>query len=229
MGLAKSAAPLLWLGAVLAASAISSGNLALLGLALVPLALLAFVAAAPGARVTRASLVLDQARAVVGQEIQVTLTARVAGHGPLNLRAMLPESYRVTEGSNATHLWAEGKRDVSLRFKCVGDRRGVHAVGPVATQAASTWLLGGARDARVGESILMRVDPVAARLRRWPESRTRARHPLADMDRSASGVVAGEFQDIRTYVRGDPHRSINWKASARRGEGSGDLRLLVND
>jgi uncharacterized protein (DUF58 family) len=229
MGLSKSAAPLLWFGGLLAASAVAAGNLAVLGVALVPLGLAALSAAAPTARVKRAHLELDPPRAVVGQEMQVTLRAQVAGTGPLHLRVALPDAFRLTEGSNTLHAWAQGRQQVTLTFKAACGRRGVHHVGPVHAHAPSPWLLGGAREQDVGAPVELRVDPVAARLRRWPESRTRARHPMADMDVSATGVLTGEFQDIRAYVRGDPHRSINWKASARRAEGSGDLKLLVND
>ncbi|MEA3143339.1 MAG: hypothetical protein QOG31_663 [Thermoplasmata archaeon] len=229
MGLGKSAAPLLWFGGLLAASAVSAGNLALLGLALVPLGLVALSAAAPTARITSAHVETDPPRSVVGQEMRVTVRVGLAGHGPIHLRVALPDPFRLTEGSNTLHAWANGKRQVTLTFKAACDRRGVHHVGPVHAQAPSPWLLGGARDLEAGEPVQLRVDPIAARLRRWPESRTRARSPMADMDLSPTGVLTGEFQDIRAYVRGDPHRSINWKASARRGEESGDLKLLVND
>lgn len=229
MGLGKSAAPLLWFGGLLAASAVAAGNLAVLGLALVPLGLVALSAAAPTARITRVHVELDPARAVTGQEMQVTVRLGLAGRGPLHARVALPDAFRLTAGSNTLHTWAQGKGQATLAFKVACDRRGVHHVGPVHAQAPSPWLLGGARERVVGEPLQLRVDPVAARLRRWPESRTRARHPMSDMDVSATGVLTGEFQDIRAYVRGDPHRSINWKASARRGEESGDLKLLVND
>ncbi|HUR60788.1 MAG TPA: DUF58 domain-containing protein [Candidatus Thermoplasmatota archaeon] len=229
MGLGRSAAPLLWLAGLLAASAVAAGNLAILGLALVPLGLVAFAAVAPGARITMARITVDPPRAVVGQSVEVTVHARIAGSGPIHLRATLPDAFRLTQGSNVLHAWATGRKDLVMRFKAACDRRGVHDVGPLAAEAPSPWLLGGARQQAAGEPVQMRVDPVAARLKRWPEPRTRARHPMADMDLSPTGVLTGEFQDIRQYVRGDPHRSINWKASARRGETTGDLRLLVND
>src|SRR5690349_2646297 len=100
MGLGRSAAPLLWFGGLLAASAVAAGNLAVLGLALVPLGLVALSAAAPTARVTSATFELDPPRAVVGQELQVTVRLRVAGHGPLHLRVLLPDAFRLTEGAN---------------------------------------------------------------------------------------------------------------------------------
>jgi uncharacterized protein (DUF58 family) len=229
MGLSKSAAPLLWFGGLLAASAVAAGNLAVLGLALVPLGVAVLAAAAPGARIAHARIELDPPRAVVGQEMRVTVRLTLAGRGPLHARVVLPDAFRLTQGTNTLHAWASGRRQETIAFKAACDRRGVHHVGPVAAQAPSPWLLGGAREMEAGEGVQLRVDPVAARLRRWPESRTRARHPMADMDLSPTGVLTGEFQDIRAYVRGDPHRSINWKASARRGEESGDLKLLVND
>lgn len=229
MGLARAAAPLLWLGGLLAAAAVAAGNLPLFGLALAPLLLAVVGAIGPHARVTQASVHQAPDRAVVGQEAEVEVHLRLTGHGPLHVRLRLPDSYRLVRGRNVLHTWVRGARDVTLRLTVACDRRGVHRVGPIDWEAPAAWLLGAPRHGTVEATLPVRVEPPASRLRRWPEARLRARRPMADLDITATGLVTTQFQDIRQYVRGDPHRSINWKASARRGALGDDVRLLVND
>ena len=229
MGLGRSAGPLLWLGGVLAASAVASGNLPLLGLALVPLGLAVAAALGPHARVAEAHITQVPERAIVGQEVDVTVRLRLAGHGPLHLRVALPGTYRLVRGRNVLHTWVTADREHTFTFTAACDRRGVHRLGPVEAEAPSPWLLGAPQISSTGESREVRVEPPSSRLRRWPAARTRARRPMADLDMTATGLLTTQFQDIRHYVRGDPHRSINWKASARRGGLDDNPQLWVND
>ncbi len=229
MAIGRPAGALLWLGGGLAASAVAGGNLALLGLALLPIGLAIASALGPHARIADARIEQHPERAVVGQDAEVTVRLRLAGRGPLRLRVDLPDSYRLVRGRNVLHTWVSRPRDEVLRFTVAGDKRGVHSLGPIEAEAPSAWLLGGARRVGHGARCEVRVEPPVSRLRRWPETRNRARRPMADLDLTPSGLSTTDFQDIRQYVRGDPHRSINWKASARRASGADDLRLLVND
>lgn len=229
MAIGRPAGALLWLGGGLAASAVAGGNLALLGLALLPIGLAVASALGPHARVAEARIEQHPERAIVGQDAEVTVRLRLAGHGPLHLRVLLPDSYRLVRGRNVLHTWVAGPREQTLRFTVAGDKRGVHTLGPVEAEAPAAWPLGGSRILSVDAKAEVRVEPPVSRLRRWPETRNRARRPMADLDLTPSGLSTTEFQDIRQYVRGDPHRSINWKASARRASGADDLRLLVND
>lgn len=229
MGLARQAGPLLWLGGLLAASAVAAGNLPVLGLALLPLLLAVVGALGPHARVVSATVAQAPERAVVGQDAEVTVQLRLSGYGPLHLRLALPDAYRLVQGRNVLHTWVRGARSETLRFTAACDRRGVHRLGPLDVEAPAAWLLGAPTRATLAATFEVRVEPPVSRLRRWPEARTRARRPMADLDVTSTGLLTTQFQDIRHYVRGDPHRSINWKASARRGALSEDLRLWVND
>lgn len=229
MGLGRPAGPLLWLGGLLAASAVAAGNLPLMGLALVPLLLALASAFGPHARITGATVRQTPERAVVGQDVEVTVELQVAGTGPLHARVRLPDPYRLVHGRNVLHAWVRGPGRQVLRFTAACDRRGVHRLGPIDSEAPSAWLLGAPARATFDATVEVRVEPPSSRLRRWPEARTRARRPMADLDMTSTGLLTTHFQDIRQYVRGDPHRSINWKASARRGALNDDLRLWVND
>lgn len=229
MALGRPASALLWLGGGLLAAGVAAGNLALTALALLPLGLAVAGALAPHARIVGAHVEQSPERASVGQDLTITLRLQVTGHGPLQAALRLPPSYRLVRGRNVLHTWVRGPREVVLQFVAAGDKRGVHTLGPVEGEAPSAWLLGGPRALHWPATAEVRIEPPASRLRRWPEGRTRARRPMADLDLTPTGLVTTNFQDIRQYVRGDAHRSINWKASARRGTGTDDLRLLVND
>ncbi len=229
MGLGRPSASLVWLGGVLAASAVAAGNLAVLGLAFLPLGLAVAAAVGPRARVVEAHVEQIPERAVVGQTVEMVARLKVAGRGPLHLRVLLPDSYRLVEGRSVHHSWVSEAGERVLRFSAACDQRGVQSIGPVEAEAPSAWLLGGSTRNRHGSASLVRIDPVASRLRDVPASRTRARSPMAELDVSPTGILTSQFQDIRPYVRGDPHRSINWKASARRSALHQDLSLYVND
>ena len=67
--LGRPTGALLWLGGGLAAAAVAGGNLALLGLALLPLGLAVASALGPHARIVGASVTQDPERAVVVAEV----------------------------------------------------------------------------------------------------------------------------------------------------------------
>ena len=168
-------------------------------------------------------------RANVGEEVEVVARLRLAGRGPLNVRVDLPDTYRLVRGRNVLHTWVSGARVATLRFTAACDKRGVDAIGPIHAEAPSAWLLGGPTRQVLDVRDEARTEMPSTHLRHWPKTRQRARRPMADLDVTPTGILTTHFQDIRQYVRGDPHRSINWKASARRGAMGTELRLLVND
>ena len=229
MGLGRSSGPLLWLGGALTAAAVAGGNIHLFGLALLPLGLAVATALAPHARIVEARLEQVPERANVGEEVEVVARLRLAGRGPLHVRVNLPDTYRLVRGRNVLHTWVSGSRTQVLRFTAACDKRGVDAIGPIEAEAPSAWLLGGPTRQVLDARDEARTEMPSTHLRHWPKTRQRARRPMADLDVTPTGILTTHFQDIRQYVRGDPHRSINWKASARRGAMGTELRLLVND
>lgn len=95
-------------------------------------------------------------------------------------------------------------------------RRGDRAAGPVTIRSFGPLRLAG-RQATI---------PVPARLRVLPEFASRRHLPsrlarLREMDGRSAVQVRGEgteFDSLREYVVGDDVRSIDWRATARRGD-----------
>ncbi|MGO1833395.1 MAG: DUF58 domain-containing protein [Actinomycetaceae bacterium] len=103
-----------------------------------------------------------------------------------------------------------------LRTELVPTRRGDRVAGPVTIRVTGPLRLA-ARQRSVDAPARLRVLP-PFRSRRHLPSRLRR---LREMDGRASVQVRGqgtEFDSLREYVIGDDVRSIDWRATARRGD-----------
>ncbi|MEG3616475.1 DUF58 domain-containing protein [Isoptericola haloaureus] len=105
---------------------------------------------------------------------------------------------------------------VRLRTPLLPTRRGDRSAGPVTVRTLGPLRVAG-RQASI---------PVGGRLRVLPEFTARRHLPsrlarLREMDGRAAVQVRGEgteFDSLREYVVGDDVRSIDWRATARRGD-----------
>lgn len=223
------AQPLL-LGTGLVLSALSLANVALLGLAAVPLLLLVGATVFEPPKVTAATITIDRRRLYVGQDVRVKVGVTLApGWGPLDVSVALPPSFLVKEGSNHVHQWCNrGIKSLDWEFVVRCDKRGIQELAGVQFEGTHPTLLGATLKGRVGEPVAVRVQPRWARLRRVRTRKLRSKSPIPELDLSQTGVPTTEFEDIRQYQWGDSPRSVNWKASARAMAMSGQGRLLVN-
>jgi len=160
-----------------------------------------------------ATVALDRERALEGDEAHLMLDLAAATPvDRLELYISLPQELGAVDGNpRALQLGASRTLDVALRC----ERWGAFAVGPVVLRA---------RD-RLGlhswESRTHRTQP----LRVYPSVET-LRALLAPLEtqvfignQTARTKGDGiEFADIREWSPGDRVRSINWRATARRGE-----------
>lgn len=228
--MASARAALASIGLLLLGLSVATANLALLAFAALPLGLLA-ASLLPRARALDASLAFEPSRRVVGQEVAVTVTATVSGRGPLALHVPLPESFRLTQGRNIHRVWVHAAQPQRLTwtFKVAGDRRGGYEVGPVRCHTTHPMLAGPDEVRTVGATGTLRIDSRGALGGRLGRARVRGRINTPELDLIPTGVTTTDFREIRDYARGDPHRAINWKASARRGERGDASSLLVNE
>jgi uncharacterized protein (DUF58 family) len=74
------------------------------------------------------------------------------------------------------------------------------------------------RRLRFGEPIRVRVRPDLSALERGSDIALRTRLIDAGLRRIRRRGIGSEFESLREYTRGDPFRSIDWKATARRGK-----------
>ena len=160
-------------------------------------------------------------RTVEGAEVEAELTVRAERWvDRLELLLDLPHEAEVVDDvdARAVRIRAGEERAFELRLRCT--RWGLYDVGDVEVRARDPLRL------FVWEERYRRARTLKAYPR--PESLSRILSPVETLASTGSEVarVKGEgieYADIRDFVAGDRVRSINWRASARRGE------LVVNE
>ena len=169
----------------------------------------------------RAWLTVERERAIEGDEIVAELELRAETTVDLlELHLIIPRGLSVVDGDNpcSLRLRADEEQTLPLTLRC--DRWGSVELGDIRLRARG----------RVGmfawESRIRR--PHRLRIYPRPELLQRLVAPL-DTQLATGDLVARvradglEFADTRAFVPGDRMRSVNWRASARRGE------LIVNE
>ncbi len=220
----RAADPRLGAYAVLAAAGLVAAlalRRAELAAIVAPLALLVAVgvrAAPPG---LRAWVEVDRERALEGDVLEATVTVRTDEPvDRVEVGLALPEGLEVVDGRNpiALRLAAGEERELPLRLRCV--RWSSVEIGEVWLRARDR--IGLVRyEGRVDRRRPLRIYPTPERLRRLlSPAHTQAATGSEVTRLRAEGL---EFADTRPFVAGDRVRSINWRATARRGT------LVVNE
>jgi len=166
---------------------------------------------------------LDAQRILEGDEVAARIVLYpTTTVDRLDLYLRLPPGLEVTSGSNpvALHLAAGERREVELTLRAV--RWGAHVIGPAYLRARDpleflAW------ESSAGAGSELRVFPREEALRRI--IRPRETQVLAGNEVSRHKGEGIEFADLRPFAPGDPLRRVNWRASARRGDGD----LWVNE
>ncbi len=178
-----------------------------------------------GVRVTpprlRAWVDVDRERALEGDVLHATVTVRTdEAVDRLEVGLALPDGVELEGGRNpvAVRLAGGEERELALRVRCV--RWSSVELGEV-------WLrtrdhIGLVRfEGRIDRRRPLRIYPRPERLRRLVSpAHTQAATGSEVARLRAEGL---EFADTRPFVAGDRVRSINWRATARRGA------LVVNE
>jgi uncharacterized protein (DUF58 family) len=160
-------------------------------------------------------------RTLEGVEVETELAIRAAARvDRLELLLELPDGVEVVDGSEAVAfpLRAGEEKRLSLPLCCT--TWGVHRLGAIELRA---------RDALRLVVWQTRLDrPLELKAYPRPETLSRILSPVETQVFTGSEVarVKGdgiEYADIRDYVAGDRVRSINWRATARKGG------LVVNE
>jgi uncharacterized protein (DUF58 family) len=162
----------------------------------------------------RAVVRTDRRRALEDETVRATVElVSDAGADRVDVLLQLPRGLRVPEGNpRAVSLHPAAEQTLELDVHC--ERWGAYRVGPVLVRACDrlgfhTWeaSLGGAEPLRVYPSVEA-LHALLAPLETQVFVGNQVSRARAD------GV---EFADLREYAPGDRVRSINWRASARRG------------
>ena len=167
-------------------------------------------------------LSVDRERALEGDEIAVELELNVEDPVErLELMLVLPDGVEVVEGRNpvALRLGRDDERTIELTLRCT--RWGNYELGELRLRARDRFGL------LVWEQVLDRKR--AIRVYPRPEALRQLVPPMSTQPFTGNEVARQrgdglEFADLRPFAPGDRVRSINWRASARRGN-----ELIVND
>ncbi|TML11082.1 MAG: DUF58 domain-containing protein [Actinobacteria bacterium] len=177
---------------------------------------LACVAGAALARDPKLEAVVrtDRERALEEETVQATveLVSR-AGADRIDVLLQLPDGLRAVEGNpRALSLPPEAAHTIDLEVRC--ERWGAYRIGPALVRARDrlgfhTW------EASIGGSEPLRVYPSVETLHALLAPLETQVFVGNQVSRTRGDGV--EFADLREYSPGDRVRSINWRASARRG------------
>ncbi|HEX5583651.1 DUF58 domain-containing protein, partial [Gaiella sp.] len=169
----------------------------------------------------RAWFELDRERALEGDVLEATITVR-SDHtvDRVEVGLALPDGVELAEGRNpvALRLSAGDERELPLRLRCV--RWSSVEIGEVWLRARDH--IGLVRfEGRIDRRRPLKIYPTAERLRSLVSpARTQTATGSEVARLRAEGL---EFADTRPFVPGDRVRTINWRATARRGS------LVVNE
>ena len=157
------------------------------------------------------------------EEVDVNAEITVRTEAPvdrLELLLELPEGMTAVDGGGALALRLHAGEERTIRLRLRATRWGLYNVGRIEVRARDPFRL------VVWQERFESIQGLKAYPS--PESLSRILSPIETQAFSGSEVarVKGdgiEYADIRDYVSGDRVRSINWRASARKGS------LIVNE
>jgi len=156
------------------------------------------------------------ATVLLGQSAEVTLT--IANPGRRVLRADVRDAWPPSAGAEPHHTRVRvptgGQAAVTTTL--TPSRRGDKAAADVTIRSRGPLGLA-ARQARRQAWWAVRVLPPFGSRRHLPEKLSRLRQ-LDGQHRSLLRGQGSEFDSLREYVIGDDVRSIDWRATARRGD-----------
>jgi len=181
-----------------------------------PMALLV-IAGLATAREPRVGLevAVDRERAVEGDEAVLTLTLRSAAPvARLELLPLVPDRLSLPGQPCARSIRLAGGQPerVELRLRC--DRWGAHPLGAVHLRAHDPLrLFAWEWQARPSHTLIVYPEP--ARLRALVRPFETQAFTGNQVSRQRGDGI--EFADVRPFLPGDRARSINWRATARRG------------
>ncbi|MEA3200574.1 MAG: hypothetical protein QOE90_2002 [Thermoplasmata archaeon] len=182
--------------------------------------------AVPGLSAKRA---LSRTELRAGDPLDVSVEARHQGKEPvaLSLHDKVPDAFELQTGANFGVAWVAPGQVAALRYRLRPPRRGTHPVGALRVTTYDPLFL---QSAPVTEPLATEDITVHPRTPPAPRIRTSAawgRTMLPGGDKASRGIQTNDFRELRPYAKGDPLKSVNWKATAR--ESRGELKLIVND
>lgn len=147
--------------------------------------------------------------------VQIELSSRYAFPVSLELVDELPEQFQRRDFLMHARLPARGEASLSYDLRPV--KRGVYAFGALNVFVRSPLGLV-ERRYRFDQGRNVPVYPAFLQMRRYQLMAINDRLSAVGIKRVRRLGHSMEFEQVRDYVQGDDIRTINWKATARRGQ-----------
>ncbi|MFC1942229.1 DUF58 domain-containing protein [Chloroflexota bacterium] len=206
------------------------GNLIILAMGLVPLSLLLIGLLIEPSK--RLSVCAGEIKTLIwlGDVVKIEWEVTISdGFGVVSLFQELPGHFALVEGNNLKVCWKGwGPRTIAFEYKVRCAKRGSYILPPLQWEARHALGLTQTRRDILGEPVELVVQPKILNLRRIRGVAGIATSPFPVIDIAKIGVATTDFREIRQYVRGDPVKDINWKATARKSA-QGQSWPLVNE
>lgn len=226
---AKRQSNLLMLFILLLVTGLFFGNIILIGMSLVPfiVVLTGLAVQAPGRITVESGEVPPKLQ--LGREIDIERTVYIReGYGPVRLFQRLPDEFELVGGTNLRVIW-KGRKPIkvvlSCRVRC--NKRGNYVIPPMEWSSRDPLYLS-VNSGSEGITPLVSVWPHLLKHRQVRQLKDLALSPFPLADISKIGVAGTDFREIRSYVSGDPVKTINWKATAHRANPA-SIWPLVNE
>lgn len=180
---------------------------------------------APQIEVVRALSAEDvRAGDVVEVEVDVANTGPSAAFA---LHDKLSDAFLMDDGTNFGAAWVPAGGRARLRYRLRAPRRGVHELGELRATSFDPLFLQTAPSVESGEKSELLAHPRTPPVPRIKTGAAWGRTHLPGGDKASRGILTNDFRELRPYARGDPLKSVNWKATARQSREH--LELIVND
>ncbi len=212
----RTGAGMVSLALALVIAGLPNGNLFISSLALAPVALLAMGTGRRKARIV-ATLDVPERALRLREHVPIRLDYQVRGRGSALVEQPLPDEFELVAGNNSVlRRTVFGRTSGSLEFTIRCRRRGRFELPPARVEIVPTLHLGGAALASADTARTVEFRAELTRFHRLPGGRMMARRFMPHNDQANVGMKTSDFRDLRDYQSGDPPRSINWNATARR-------------
>ncbi len=139
------------------------------------------------------------------------------GIGLITIGCDVPKHFKLVEGNNFATLWKNPRpleTDICFTVQC--EKRGNHRAMGAQWETRHPIELMGTNQGRIDDPTVITVYPKHYHIRRIRDRKIYSKMPIPTEAMIQTGVPTTSFKEIREYQIGDPFKSINWKATARR-------------
>ncbi|HEX2077767.1 MAG TPA: DUF58 domain-containing protein [Longimicrobium sp.] len=148
-------------------------------------------------------------------EVEIRLDNRTARRVRVRVTDDLPPVLE-RRGDDVADVWVTARREEPVRYTVKTVRRGDGVFGDLHLRVAGPLGLAW-RQRRVSLAASVRVVPGVLEVKRYRLLGPRNRLREAGFRSVRQRGEGGAFESLREYVRGDDPRTLDWKATARRG------------